>query len=124
MAHPLPGSFIASIAEHITRKEDGTFTIEADVLPGLLEAIASYASAEDQTEIPNDKVLVKWFQCAECLKELIALNERTGVPQSPRAYNRFEVGFTRIGLQVWCIRHDRNVAHINFEGFMHPANLT
>jgi hypothetical protein len=27
-------------------------------------------------------------------------------------------------LQIWCKRHESNVAHIDFEGANHPANQT
>jgi iron complex outermembrane receptor protein len=30
--------------------------------------------------------------------------------------NDHGIGFTDLGFQIWCIRHDRNVCHINFEG--------
>ena len=51
--------------------------------------------------------------CETCLKEYGAL-------QNPditlRDYIRVDVGFSRIGIQVWCQRHNKNVCHINFEG--------
>ena len=31
-------------------------------------------------------------------------------------YSKFEVGFTSSGLQIWCIRHNMNVCHVNFGG--------
>lgn len=43
---------------------------------------------------------------------------------SPRDWAQLEVGFTDIGLQVWCKRHECNVMHIDFEGQKHPADLT
>ena len=33
-----------------------------------------------------------------------------------RDYGRLEAGFTDRGLQVWCVRHDLNVVHIDFKG--------
>lgn len=36
---------------------------------------------------------------------------------------RYNVGFTEIGLQIWCRRHEVNVAHIDFQGEKHPANI-
>ena len=51
--------------------------------------------------------------CATCLIEYETI-------QNPdialRDYIRVDVGFTRIGIQVWCQRHNRNVCHIDFEG--------
>jgi len=32
-----------------------------------------------------------------------------------------DVGFTERGLQIWCRRHDVNVAHVDFEGHRHPV---
>ena len=40
---------------------------------------------------------------------------------SPSDYQDIEVGWTEIGLQVWCKRHDDNIIHIDFEGHDHPA---
>lgn len=41
---------------------------------------------------------------------------------SPRDWVRLEVGWTDLGLEVWCIRHEINVIHVDFEGATHPAN--
>lgn len=41
-----------------------------------------------------------------------------------RDYARLNVGFTPVGLQVWCVRHDCNVLHVDFEGYKHPGNQT
>src|SRR5690348_9081852 len=46
----------------------------------------------------------------------------TGI--SMRDYARLEVGFTKRGWQVWCVRHDCNVVNIDFEGAVHPANTS
>jgi hypothetical protein len=43
--------------------------------------------------------------------------------QSPRDWGRLEVGWTPIGIQVWCKRHNVNVIHIDLEGTKHPANM-
>ena len=36
--------------------------------------------------------------------------------ESLQEYSKLDVGFTNIGLQVWCRRHEINVCHIDFEG--------
>ena len=36
--------------------------------------------------------------------------------RSLQDYSRLDVGFTTIGVQVWCRRHNTNVVHIDFEG--------
>jgi hypothetical protein len=43
---------------------------------------------------------------------------------SPENYARLSVGWTERGLQVWCVRHDVNVIHVDFEGVTHKANTT
>ena len=54
--------------------------------------------------------------CETCLKEYGAL-------QNPditlRDYVKVDVGFSQIGIQVWCQRHDKNICHIDFEGNRH-----
>ena len=44
--------------------------------------------------------------------------------QSPQEYTNYDVGWTEMGLQIWCVRHDCNVVNIDFEGHQHPANET
>ena len=41
---------------------------------------------------------------------------------SMREYSAYEVGWTPVGLQMWCKRHECNVMHIDFQGQKHPAN--
>lgn len=67
--------------------------------------------------IKNDLEITSYAHCARCLGEL-PKNE------TPESYARYAVGFTKIGLQVWCNRHDCNIIHIDFEGAKHPANMT
>jgi len=43
---------------------------------------------------------------------------------SMKEYSNYELGWTPNGLQMWCIRHDCNIMHIDFEGQTHPANLS
>ena len=67
--------------------------------------------------IPNTNEIVTFFHCKKCLEEL-------PVNTTPRDWVRHEVGFTKLGLQVWCVRHEINICHIDFEGQKHPANTT
>lgn len=67
--------------------------------------------------IPNSNQIGMFFHCAQC-SEL----KPDGV--SLRDWAMLEVGFTPLGLQVWCKRCDCNVVHIDFEGQKHPANTT
>jgi hypothetical protein len=70
----------------------------------------------------SNKEILAFIHCGLCTQEVIAKAEETGEPQSPAAYQQLEIGWTKIGLQIWCRRHDCNVAHIDFEGQRHPAN--
>ena len=51
--------------------------------------------------------------CKKCIEEL-SLQSSTDL--NLKNFVRFEVGFTNLGVQVWCIRHNINVCHIDFEG--------
>lgn len=66
--------------------------------------------------IPATNAIISFMHCKQCIKELPS-------GQSPRDYAELEVGFTKLGLQVWCKRHELNVCHIDFQGYQHPANL-
>ena len=72
--------------------------------------------------IPATNEIVQFFHCKRCLEEVMEIIRRTGQSQSPATYQRLCVGFTPIGLQVWCRRHELNIVHIDFEGQQHPAN--
>lgn len=64
-----------------------------------------------------------YMHCRECLNEWTKqVPEAAG--KSPADYARLSVGFTPIGLQVICNRHDLNVVHIDFEGQQHPSDAS
>ena len=67
-------------------------------------------------EIPTTNEIKAFMHCKRCLSEM-----PDGT--SPREWAKLEVGWTDLGLQVWCMRHDINVMHVDFEGQTHPANL-
>jgi len=73
-------------------------------------------------DIPITKSIVQFFHCGLCIEEVKVLAERYGTA-SPREYARHEIGWTELGLQVWCVRHNVNLIHIDFEGHQHPANM-
>ncbi len=50
-----------------------------------------------------------YLHCAKCLEELPET-------ESPASFARLSVGWTRLGLQVWCSRHDLNVINLDFKG--------
>lgn len=66
---------------------------------------------------PNGPSVGMFLHCGLCLHE-------RPIDQTPAQFARLSVGWTSIGLQVWCERHECNVCHIDFEGVQHPANLT
>ena len=67
--------------------------------------------------IPNTNEITQFLHCSKCIDELPG-------DESPRSYARYEIGFTEIGLQMWCQRHECNIVHIDFEGHQHPANTS
>lgn len=77
---------------------------------------------EIEEELTSDLQIVSYLHCGLCLKEYYA-DEDIKTKMSPRDYAMTETGFTRQGLQIWCKRHECNVAHIDFQGQKHPANL-
>lgn len=67
--------------------------------------------------IANDLKIGMYIDCKRCLLEKPA-------DVSPAEWARLSVGWTPKGLQVWCVRHNLNVIHVDFEGRVHPANTT
>jgi len=68
-------------------------------------------------KIPVTNEIKMFFHCRRCISEL-----PDGM--APREWVRLEAGWTRQGFQVWCIRHEINIIHMDFEGAQHPANTT
>ena len=67
-------------------------------------------------DIPNTNEISSFFHCANCLDD-------KPTPMSPRDWISIEAGWTPLGFQVWCIRCECNIVHIDFEGVQHPANV-
>jgi hypothetical protein len=53
--------------------------------------------------------ILQFWHCGKCIDEL-----PEGV--SPREYIHVEVGFTPAGVQIWCVRHEENIIHLDFMG--------
>jgi hypothetical protein len=67
---------------------------------------------------PSNEMCIKsFFHCKRCL------TDKPG-DISPRDYAMLEVGWTELGMQVWCKRHEANIIHISFEGQKHLANTS
>ena len=49
--------------------------------------------------------------CSKCETEFLLGSTDS---RSLQDYSRLDIGFTGIGVQVWCRRHDANVVHIDF----------
>lgn len=71
--------------------------------------------------ISNSNCIQMFMHCKECVGEVVSGEAGTN---SPRDYARLAVGWTPLGIQVWCNRHEANIVHIDFEGCQHPANTT
>ena len=67
-------------------------------------------------KIPVTNKIAMFLHCKKCLDELPG-------DQSHRDYATIEAGWTKIGLQLWCKRHEMNIMHVDFEGQQHPAVL-
>ena len=50
-----------------------------------------------------------YIHCKKCLEELPQ-------DQSPAEFARTQTGWTKEGLQIWCNRHDLNIAPLDFLG--------
>ncbi len=74
-------------------------------------------------DIPNDNQIQMYFHCGLCLAELKEIQRQLS-HISPVEYSRLSIGFTPLGIQVWCNRHECNLAHIDFQGKQHPANTS
>lgn len=66
--------------------------------------------------------IFQYLHCRKCLNEVLE-KAPDARGESPATYSRLDVGFTPVGLQVFCRRHNINVVHIDFQGQTHPANL-
>jgi len=65
---------------------------------------------------PTERAGVVFLHCKRCLGEV-------ATDVSLRDFARFEVSWTPFGFQVWCVRHECNVMHVDFEGMTHPASI-
>lgn len=61
-----------------------------------------------------------YIHCAKCDdEEALQVLREEGI-MSYLDYQQVEVGFTDVGIQVWCKRHNHNIIHFDFEGMSHP----
>lgn len=69
----------------------------------------------DKPSVSANNEIEAFLHCAMCIEEKPA-------DMSMREYGSYEIGWTPHGFQMWCIRHECNVMHIDFQGQKHPAN--
>ena len=64
--------------------------------------------------IPSENSIQAFLHCRRCVES---------IPKghSPQSWSALSVGWTELGFQVWCNRHDINILHVDFEGQVHPA---
>ena len=53
--------------------------------------------------------IMAFFHCKECLKDL-------PVSMSPQDFMKIDCGWTEEGFQVYCLRHELQVIHVDFQG--------
>ena len=72
----------------------------------------------------NENNIENYYHCKICINELLNATSTKDLSMidpklsqyTPRTYARLEVGLTKQGFQVWCVRHNLNVIHIDFKG--------
>ena len=72
----------------------------------------------------NENNIENYYHCKICINELqnatstkdLSMIDPKLSQYTPRTYARLEVGLTKQGFQVWCVRHNLNVIHIDFKG--------
>ena len=63
----------------------------------------------ERKDAPSTLEIKSYLHCGLCIEE-------KPDDVSPRDFAQFEIGYTWWGIQVWCRRHDCNVAHFDLKG--------
>lgn len=69
----------------------------------------------------------QFMHCSKCIEELdtlqresivnvVAHEDEKYLSMSPREFAKVEVGFTKEGFQIWCKRHEENIADFDLMG--------
>lgn len=69
--------------------------------------MVSVGAGAKMEKAANDILL--YMHCKQCLEEKPA-------NISPKNWASISVGWTKKGIQVWCIRHERNIINLDFKG--------
>ncbi len=75
------------------------------------------------SEMTNNNQIGMYLHCSKCIAELDEGQQGTE-DESPSSYSQLGIGWTELGLQIWCERHNCNVLNIDFEGAKHPSDDT
>ena len=70
-----------------------------------------------RSDLPNTFAIKHVLECKRCAESCpagVLLND----------WQRVTIGFTPFGLQVWCVRHQANVFHVDFRGQRLPVNAS
>lgn len=63
----------------------------------------------DRHRLTNQKAIRSYIHCGKC-------EESCPSTMSVKDWSQFEIGFTSDGIQIWCRRHNCNVAHFDLKG--------
>lgn len=63
--------------------------------------------SKKQKTMTND--IVSFFHCRSCI-------EQRPDNMSPRQWVHIEMGWTKKGLQAWCVRCNKSVVNLDFDG--------
>ncbi len=74
---------------------------------------------------PATHKIITFLHCRQCMNEvsLHNIHQTTEMQITPKDYARYEFGYTQWGMQVWCLRHECNIIHIDYEGRKFFANI-
>ena len=63
------------------------------------------------SQLPLHHSIKNYLVCDDCMREWA---ENPLETRSPQEMTKLDIGFTEYGLQVWCPKHEINIAHIGF----------
>ena len=66
---------------------------------------------ETDSSILRSNDITAFMHCGQCIAEWKAGGPEV-IDKSPKEYSDVGVGYTSVGMQVWCNRHECNIAYI------------
>ena len=84
----------------------------------MKQSAAEQRDPEHRRFDQSDRIqgLIHCVQCLHEIAEIVGYDSGRSVSY----FQEVEVGLTDVGIQVWCVRHDCNMYHLDFEGMFHP----